>query len=150
MSKRFSFARVHHAEDMFAWRDPQADNQMHWVTDVALKPTPVNDADEHTEVIDNILEDVYQDTNSINHHWSENESILFCKKAFDGRHRSTSVGDTITLWTIDDGKQEYHSKWRVASFGFDMIDATSSRDITIKEQWENKVSQLGRKNNEIL
>ena len=149
MSK-FTKAVVHHAEDMFAWRDPQADNQMHWVTDVALKPIPVNDADEHTKTIDDVLEDVYQDTNSINHHWSENESILFCRKAFDGRHRSTSVGDTITLWTIDDGKQEYHSKWRVAPFGFDMIDATSSRDITIKEQWENKVSQLGRKNNEIL
>ena len=149
MSKRFSFARVHHAEDMFAWRDPQTDNQMHWVADVALKPIPVNDADEHTEVIDNILEDVYQDTNSINHHWSENESILFCRKAFDGRHRSTSVGDTITLWTIDDGEKEYHSKWRVASFGFDRIDGILDNVIK-QEQWENKVSQLGRKNNEIL
>ena len=148
MSKRFSFARVHHAEDMFAWRDPQADNQMHWVADVALKPIPVNDADEHTKTIDDVLEDVYQDTNSINHHWSENETILFCRKAFDGRHRSTSVGDTIALWTIDDGKQEYHSKRRVASFGFDRIDATSSRNIE-EEKWQNRMSRLGRKINEI-
>ena len=114
MSKRFSFARVHHRDDMFG--EPY---QMHWVADVALKPIPVDDVDEKT--IDDLLEDVYQDTNSINHHWSENESILFCRKAFDGRHRSTSVGDTIALWTIDDGKQEYHSKWKVASFGFDKI-----------------------------
>ena len=129
MSKRFSFARVHHAEDMFAWRDPQADNQMHWVADVALKPIPVNDAHEHTEAIDSMLEDVYRDTNSLNKHWSENESILKSKKAFDGRHRSTSVGDTIALWTIDDGKQEYHSKWQVANFGFDNIDRVTDRPL---------------------
>ena len=131
MSKRFSFARVHHRDDMFG--EPY---QMHWVADVALKPIPVDDADEKT--IDDLLEDVYQDTNSINHHWSENETILFCRKAFDGRHRSTSVGDTIALWTIDDGKQEYHSKWKVASFGFDRIDATSSRDIK-EEKWQNRM-----------
>ena len=141
MSKRFSFARVHHRDDMFG--EPY---QMHWVADVALKPRPVDDADEKT--IDDLLEDVYQDTNSINHHWSENETILFCRKAFDGRHRSTSVGDTIALWTIDDGKQEYHSKWKVASFGFDRIDATSSRDIK-EEKWQNRMSRLGRKINEI-
>ena len=141
MSKRFSFARVHHREDMFG--EPY---QMHWVADVALKPIPVDDADEKT--IDDLLEDVYQDTNSINHHWSENETILFCRKAFDGRHRSTSVGDTIALWTIDDGKQEYHIKWKVASFGFDRIDATSSRDIK-EEKWQNRMSRLGRKINEI-
>ena len=141
MSKRFSFARVHHRDDMFG--EPY---QMHWVADVALKPIPVDDADEKT--IDDLLEDVYQDTNSINHHWSENETILFCRKAFDGRHRSTSVGDTIALWTIDDGKQEYHSKWRVASFGFDRIDATSSRNIE-EEKWQNRMSRLGRKINEI-
>ena len=141
MSKRFSFARVHHRDDMFG--EPY---QMHWVADVALKPIPVDDADEKT--IDDLLEDVYQDTNSINHHWSENETILFCIKAFDGRHRSTSVGDTIALWTIDDGKQEYHSKWKVASFGFDRIDATSSRDIK-EEKWQNRMSRLGRKINEI-
>ena len=140
MSKRFSFARVHHRDDMFG--EPY---QMHWVADVALKPIPVDDVDEKT--IDNLLEDVYQDTNSINHHWSENETILFCRKAFDGRHRSTSVGDTIALWTIDDGKQEYHSKWKVASFGFDRIDGILD-DVIKQEQQEN--SQLGRKDNEIL
>ena len=137
----FTKAVVHHRDDMFG--EPY---QMHWVADVALKPIPVDDADEKT--IDDLLEDVYQDTNSINHHWSENETILFCRKAFDGRHRSTSVGDTIALWTIDDGKQEYHSKWKVASFGFDRIDATSSRDIK-EEKWQNRMSRLGRKINEI-
>ena len=52
---KFTKAVVHHAEDMFAWRDPNADNQMHWVADVKPRGTD--------EFIDTVLEDVYQRTN---------------------------------------------------------------------------------------
>tara|TARA_A100001391_G_scaffold118742_1_gene80564 strand:+ start:24 stop:404 length:381 start_codon:yes stop_codon:yes gene_type:complete len=103
-------AVVHHAEDMFAWRDPNADNQMHWVADVKPRGTE--------EFIDTVLEDVYQQTNNINGRWIDNARVICYRKPLEGRgHRSTSVGDTIALHT-EDGRYLYY---RVASFGFDKI-----------------------------
>ena len=103
-------AVVHHAEDMFAWRDPKAKNQMHWVADVKPRGTD--------EFIDTVLEDVYQRTNNINGNWIDNNQIICYKKPMNGKgHRSTSVGDTIQLHT----EEGFHSHWRVASFGFDKI-----------------------------
>ena len=106
----FTKAVVHHAEDMFAWRDPNADNQMHWVADVKPRGTD--------EFIDTVLEDVYQRTNNINGKSIENNQIICYKKPMNGKgHRTTSVGDTIQLHT----EEGFHSHWRVASFGFDKI-----------------------------
>ena len=107
---KFTKAVVHHAEDMFAWRDPNADNQMHCVADVKPRGTD--------EFIDTVLEDVYQRTNNINGNWIDNNQIICYKKPMNGKgHRSTSVGDTIQLHT----EEGFHSHWRVASFGFDKI-----------------------------
>ena len=106
---KFTKAVVHHAEDMFAWRDPNADNQMHWVADLNV-PT--------WGLIDEILEDVYQQTNNINGRWIDNARVICYRKPLEGEgHRSTSVGDTIALHT-EDGQYLY---FRVASFGFDKI-----------------------------
>ena len=49
---KFTKAVVHHAEDMFAWRDPNADNQMHWVADVKPRGTD--------EFIDTVLTDIWE------------------------------------------------------------------------------------------
>ena len=106
---KFTKAVVHHADDMFAWRDPNADNQMHWVADLNV-PT--------WGLIDEILEDVYQQTNNINGRWIDNARVICYRKPLEGKgHRSTSVGDTIQLHT----EEGFHSHWRVASFGFDTI-----------------------------
>ena len=106
---KFTKAVVHHAEDMFAWRVPNENNQMHWVADLNV-PT--------WGLIDEILEDVYKRTNNINGRWIDNEGMLCYKKPLEGEgHRSTSVGDTIALHT-EDGRYLYY---RVASFGFDKI-----------------------------
>ena len=110
---KFTKAVVHHAEDMFAWRDPKAKNQMHWVADLSI-PNGVYTE----EFIDTVLEDVYQQTNNINGRWIDNARVICYRKPLEGEgHRSTSVGDTIQLHT----EEGFHSHWRVASFGFDKI-----------------------------
>ena len=115
---KFTKAVVHHAEDMFAWRDPNADNQMHWVADVKPRGTG--------EFIDTVLEDVYQRTNNINGSWIDNDRIICYKQPMNGKgHRSTSVGDTIQLHT----EEGFHSYWRVASFGFDAIETTNYNNV---------------------
>jgi|TARA_R100000479_G_scaffold154556_1_gene90586 hypothetical protein len=112
---KFTKAVVHHAEDMFAWRDPNADNQMHWVADLKVDRSASHFTE---EFIDTVLEDVYQRTNNINGSWIDNDRIICYKKPMNGKgHRSTSVGDTIALHT-EDGRYLYY---RVASFGFDKI-----------------------------
>ena len=112
MSK-FTTAVVHHAEDMFAWRDPNANNQMHWVADLTISNGVYTE-----EFIDTVLEDVYQRTNNINGKWIDNEGVICYRKPLEGEgHRSTSVGDTIALYT-EDGQ---YLAYRVASFGFDKI-----------------------------
>ena len=107
---KFTKAVVHHAEDMFAWRDPNADNQMHWVADVKTRGTD--------EFVNDVLENVYQRTNNINGRWIDNSEIICYRKPLEGEgHRSTSVGDTIALHT-EDGRYLYY---RVAFIGFDKI-----------------------------
>ena len=109
----YTKAVVHHAEDMFAWRDPNADNQMHWVADLTI-PNGVYTE----EFVDTVLEDVYKQTNNINGRWVDNDRVICYKQPMNGKgHRSTSVGDTIALHT-EDGQYLYY---RVASFGFDKI-----------------------------
>lgn len=54
------------------------------------------------------LEHVYEKTNSIDHHWSENPEVMTVIE----NCRSTSVGDIIAL----DGV-----KYMVASFGFSKL-----------------------------
>ena len=74
MTSNFTKAVVHHAEDMFAWRVPNADNQMHWVADLNV-PT--------WGFIDEILEDVYKRTNNINGRWIDNDGIISYKKPLE-------------------------------------------------------------------
>jgi hypothetical protein len=110
---KFTKAVVHHAEDMFAWRVPNENNQMHWVADLEVSDEVCAD-----EFIDKVLEDIYQRTNNINGRWIDNEGVICYRKPLEGRgHRSTSVGDTIALHTKD-GRHLYY---KVASFGFDKI-----------------------------
>ena len=42
---KFTKAVVHHAEDMFAWRVPNENNQMHWVADLSIKELTISMAD---------------------------------------------------------------------------------------------------------
>ena len=106
----FRKAVVHHAEDMFAWRDPNADNQMHWVADLHVN--------NNQPQVEHILEDIYKRTNNIEDSWVDNDGVICYKQPMNGKgHRSTSVGDTIALHT-EDGQYLYY---RVASFGFDKI-----------------------------
>tara|TARA_X000001388_G_scaffold60577_1_gene45973 strand:- start:1 stop:393 length:393 start_codon:yes stop_codon:yes gene_type:complete len=118
---KFTKAVVHHAEDMFAWRVPNENNQMHWVADLKVNNGVCAD-----EFIDTILENIYQRTNNINNRWIDNEGVICYKKPLEGKgHRSTSVGDTIQLHT----EEGFHSYWRVASFGFDEIKTTKYNNV---------------------
>ena len=112
---KFTKAVVHHAEDMFAWRVPNENNQMHWVADLKVDRSASHFTD---EFIDITLEDIYKQTNNINGRWIDNDRVICYKQPMNGKgHRSTSVGDTIALHT-EDGRYLYY---RVASFGFDKI-----------------------------
>ena len=103
-------AVVHHAEDMFAWRDPKAKNQMHWVADLKVNNS--------LPTVERILDDIFERTNNIESSWLDNEGVICYKQPMNGRsHRSTSRGDTIALHT-EDGRYLYY---RVAFIGFDKI-----------------------------
>jgi len=107
----FRKAIVHHAEDISAWRNPNVESQMHWVADLFVNNS--------LPTVEHMLEDIYKRTNNIEDSWVDNDGVICYKTPMNGRgHRSTSVGDTIQLWTTE----AYHSRWKVSFDGFENLD----------------------------